>query len=91
MNGAEALEDLVRRPGLRDLADRAGSSDRLSLSGVEEGSGVTAPRRVAVVIKLQPASSHFGLEFDQAMNLIHGPFFSRTQDRNHRQNRPALD
>src|SRR5688572_25470054 len=46
MNGAEALEDLVRRPGLRDLADRARSFDRLSLSVEKEGSDVTAPRRV---------------------------------------------
>src|SRR5262245_18113171 len=80
MNGAEALEDLVRRPGLRDLADRAGSFDRPSLPGEEEGSDVAAPRRVAVMIKRQPSLSHLGLKFDQAMNLVNRPFFRRAQD-----------
>src|SRR5262245_21575092 len=90
MNGAEALEDLVRRPGLRYLADRAGSFDRPSLPVEEEGSDVAAPSRVTMVIKGQPLFSHFGLKFNQAMNLVNSALFRRAKDRNQRQNRPAL-
>src|SRR5437899_3206688 len=53
-NGAEALENFFRRPLPCDLADRLGGLDRLSTPVKEEGSDVTAPRRVAMMIKRQP-------------------------------------
>src|SRR5215470_13352399 len=90
MNISVAPDDLVRRPCLRDPADRAGSFDRPSLPVEEEGPDVTAPRRVAVVIKRQPTSSHLGLKLDQAMNLINGSLFSRAQDRDQGDDRYAL-
>src|SRR5215470_10802967 len=90
MNGLEAFEDLFRRPRAGDLADRAGGLNRVSLLVEEEGPDVTAPRRVAVVIKRQPTSSHLGLKLDQAMNLINGSLFSRAQDRDQGDDRYAL-
>src|SRR5262249_23517457 len=90
MNGAEAREDLFRRPCACDLADRIESLDRVSSPVKEEGSDVTAPRRVAVVVKRQPTSSHLGLKLDQAMNLINRSLFSRPQDRDQSDDRYAL-
>src|SRR5262245_28524280 len=90
MNCAEALEDLFRRPRSRELADLLGGLDRFSPLIEEKGSDITAPRRVAVVIKGQSQLPHFRLKSNQAMNLIDRSFFRGTQDRDKGDNRYAL-